>query len=112
MPSKNNAQRAPEMKPEEDDRIDRWPATIGIAVSHPRPNEAQVEGGVEAAVEVVGWDEPFERDDGGPVEITSFGWSKHDSTSAGMENRVTYPTLLRTILLHRAAPFLRRGHCA
>ena len=38
---------------EEDDRVDGGPASLGIELSHPLPDEAQVELGFQVAVEVV-----------------------------------------------------------
>src|SRR5688572_26650281 len=93
MPSKSSAERAPELEPEEDDRVDRGPPTIRVALSDPGADEREVECCVELTIEVVGWDEPFEGDGGRSVEVAAFGRSKHGNPSARMANRVTYPNL-------------------
>jgi hypothetical protein len=92
----NTLEEHDEVEPEEDDRVDRGSTALGVAFGNPGADEAEVERCIEVTVEVIRWDEPFERDDGRPIEIAGFGRTKHGSTSAaGTTNRVAYPNLLQ-----------------
>jgi hypothetical protein len=54
-----------ELELEEDHRIDAGAATITVACLDPVADKAEVEGSFEMAVEVIGGDEPFERNQDG-----------------------------------------------
>src|SRR4051812_3988865 len=62
---------------EEDHRIDRGPATLGIELSRPRTDEAEIELRLQVAVEMVAGNEVLQRDGDRLVEAAGFGWTEH-----------------------------------
>src|SRR6266540_4143594 len=66
-----------ELELEEHDRVNRWPAAPSIAVLDPLANEAQVQLGIEVAVEMAGWDELLQRNGDGLIQRAEFGWPQH-----------------------------------
>jgi hypothetical protein len=51
-----------ELQLEEDHRVDRRPAALGVERPHQLPHEREVEPRLQAAVEVVLWDQVLKRD--------------------------------------------------
>jgi len=66
-----------ELELEEDHRIDAGAATITVACLDPVADKAEVEGSFEMAVEVIGGDEPFERNQDGAIQVPLFGRTEH-----------------------------------
>ena len=51
-----------ELELEEDDRVHRRPAAVGVERPHQLPDELEVQPCLQAAVEVVLWDQVLKRD--------------------------------------------------
>ena len=66
---------------EEDDRVDARPTPLGIELLRPVADEAQVELGLQVAVEVVLGNEVLQRDGDRLVEAAGFGRAEHEASS-------------------------------
>jgi hypothetical protein len=62
---------------EEDDRVDRGAAAVGIEFLHPPAHKAQVEPCLHVPVEVIGRDEVLQRDGDRCVEAAGLGGTEH-----------------------------------
>ena len=62
---------------EEHHRVDARSSPVGVQLPRPLPDEAQVELGVEVAVEVVSRDQVLQRDGDRVVEAAGLGRTEH-----------------------------------
>jgi hypothetical protein len=69
MPSKNNAQRAPELQTEEDNRVDGGSTASGVTIPDEVTHERQIQHAVEVAIEVVSRDEVLQRHGLNRIEV-------------------------------------------
>jgi len=62
---------------EEDHRIEAGPTALGVHLLHPLPDKAEVQGGLQVAVEVVGGHHRLQRDSNRLIEMTRLGGTEH-----------------------------------
>jgi hypothetical protein len=72
-----------ELQLEEHDRVDRRASALGVQFPRLLPHETETECRVEVAIEVVSWDEVFQRDGDGLVEAAGFGRTDHRRPPTG-----------------------------
>jgi hypothetical protein len=66
-----------ELELEKDHWVNAWPTTIGVQLPCPIPNEAQIELGLQVAIEVIGRDQLLERDGNRFIEATGLCGAEH-----------------------------------
>lgn len=69
----NALEKQDELELEEDDRVDRGAAAVGVAFCDPVADEAQVTSVFKVAGDVLGWNEVFQRDGNGVIEWRGLG---------------------------------------
>ena len=76
-----------ELETEEDNRIEGGTAAGGGAVLDPVTDEREIEGGIERAVEVIGGDKPFQRDQDAAIQHSRFRRTEHEAAAADARYR-------------------------
>src|SRR5205823_4039648 len=70
-----------ELELEEDHGVNGRPASISVAVLHPRPDEREVERGVEETIEVIRRNQLLKRDRHRLIKQAQLRWTQHRKPS-------------------------------